>query len=206
MPASRSALTDAIFVGGSRNLPKIPGLPKRGFSLEEFGEVESSQVDLAHVLSLCGDITGRSLTEGWGAPQETEALSKAFSMYATYINEMVERRWQTTLIDKILIDLRSRLERLESRQPFLVPIQSFEPEPFAVIKPFFIVLEPSDGEFVAALYDANIAASGETQEEAVSNLKEMILATFELLEGEEKLGAAMRGQKAVLMSIVRRAS
>jgi predicted RNase H-like HicB family nuclease len=102
--------------------------------------------------------------------------------------------------------LRARLDKGGAQRSIIVPIESFAPEPFEVIKPFHVVVEPADGEFIASLYDANINASGETEEEAVADLKDMMLTLFERLqqEPEQALGVGPKRQLAVLKSLVRK--
>jgi predicted RNase H-like HicB family nuclease len=102
--------------------------------------------------------------------------------------------------------LRARLDQGGAQRSIIVPIESFAPEPFELIKPFHVVVEPADGEFIASLYDANINASGETEEEAVANLKDMMLTLFERLqqEPERDLGVGPTRQLAVLKSLVRK--
>jgi len=141
----------------------------------------------------------------WEKVKWSEAFSEALFEHTKYIHEMVELRWQTTLLDKTLIDLRKRVERLEAVRTVLVPIQSLDPEPFELTKPILALVEPSDDEFIASFSDANIAATGETQGDAIANLKDMLVATFELLESEKKLGAEMRRKQSVLAAFVRQA-
>jgi len=137
------------------------------------------------------------------AQKEAKHLVQVFVKYSAHVAEMVERRWQITLIDKLLSELRARVARLEEHQTIIVPVETFDPEPYDVVRAFSVVVEPIDDEFTATFYDANLSASGDTTTEAVSNLKDVILSTFELLATEEKLGVAMARQKAVLGSIIR---
>ena len=54
-------------------------------------------------------------------------------------------------------------------------------------------MEPVDDEFVATFYDANINASGDTREDAVENLKDVLVNTFRRYSelGENQLGVAL---------------
>ncbi|HEV2803360.1 MAG TPA: hypothetical protein VGW57_00380 [Chthoniobacterales bacterium] len=137
-------------------------------------------------------------------PENIANFTELLTNYSTYVNAMVERRWQMTLTDRVLSDLRSRVEYLENHRTLVVPVDTFGDEDFEVFQPFSVVVEPSGDEFTATLYDANVSASGETVEEAISNLKEMLLELIELFETGVKLGAAMQKQKAVLTSLIRR--
>ena len=173
---------------------------------EEFDETEDDPMvrkDLPRLFEQCHRAPSGPQTimpEG----DETENLVVVFGKYSSRINELVERRWQITLVEKVVAELRARVTRLEQHRSIIVPVETFEPEPFDALRPFCVVVEDTGTEFTATLYDANVSASGETQEDAVSNLKDMMLSVFEYLESEENLGAAMRHQKAVLTSIIRR--
>jgi predicted RNase H-like HicB family nuclease len=107
-------------------------------------------------------------------------------------------------IDRELRQTISRLKRLELGQPLIVPVESFAPEPYELLTPFHVVLEPSDNEFVATFFDANISASGETGMDALANLKDMILAVFEALELEKDLGPSPSKQLSVLKQFIRK--
>ena len=90
--------------------------------------------------------------------------------------------------------------------PILVPISTLAPAPLEVIRDFQVLLRPIDEGFVATLFDANISSSGETQSEAVDNIKDLIVMVFESLEHEDdnRLGPAMIRQKHALNSLMRR--
>lgn len=88
----------------------------------------------------------------------------------------------------------------------VVPITTFAPEPFEVLRPMSAVIQPIGDEHLATFFDANINASGETQEEAFANLKDVMLGTFQMLErmSESQLGPGPRRQRAVLSECIRR--
>ena len=88
----------------------------------------------------------------------------------------------------------------------VVPITTFAPEPFEVLRPMSAVIQPLGEEHLATFFDANINASGETQEEAFANLKDVLLGTFQMLErmAESKLGPGPRRQRAVLVECIQR--
>jgi len=67
-----------------------------------------------------------------------------------------------------------------------VPIQSLAPEPYEVIRPFIAVVRQQDDEYVATFFDANLSASGETEAEAIMNLKDIVVATYELLIAHDR--------------------
>ena len=61
---------------------------------------------------------------------------------------------------------------------------------------------------IASFFDANIHASGDTEEEAFRNLKSLILDTFDSLSAEpaHRLGPEPTRQLAVLRQFVRKKS
>ena len=115
-------------------------------------------------------------------------------------------------VEKALGANSARMTRIEAlcekavEKPLCVPISTFAPEPFEVVRSFDVVVRPEEDCFVASLFDANISSSGDTPEEAVANVKDLILMIFQNLESEDdhKLGPAMIRQKHALLSLIRR--
>ena len=90
-------------------------------------------------------------------------------------------------------------------QSFIVPIETLAPEPYVLKRSMQVVVRPADGEFIATLFDANIGMSGDTPEEAVGNLKSLIVDIFEQYESEEaSLGRGPARQLAVLRELIQR--
>jgi predicted RNase H-like HicB family nuclease len=108
-------------------------------------------------------------------------------------------------IERELRQAMSRLRRMELSRPLIVPIESFAPEPYELVKSFHIVLESSDNEFIATFFDANVSASGETEMDAIANLKDMILAVFDALQLEKDLGPGPTKQLSVLKQFIKKA-
>lgn len=88
----------------------------------------------------------------------------------------------------------------------IVPITTLAPEPFDLIQTIHVVVQPVDGGFTATFFDANLSTSGDTQEEAVSNLKSLVVEVLDDLESEppEKLGPEPSRQLKVLRSFIKR--
>jgi predicted RNase H-like HicB family nuclease len=102
---------------------------------------------------------------------------------------------------------KSRFSRAKpvQAQPLVIPIATFAPEPFEVVKDFNVVVQPAGASFVATLFDANIGASAETPEDAVQNLKDTLLNAITVLEAREsELGPEPKRQLAVLRSLIAR--
>jgi predicted RNase H-like HicB family nuclease len=105
------------------------------------------------------------------------------------------------------LEFRSARESSPSFTSVIVPIISLAPEPFHIDTPISVVVQGTDGDYTATFFDANIGSSGETQQEAVDNLKELLIMSFESLadDQEESLGPLMKRQKLVLEAFMRRA-
>ena len=128
---------------------------------------------------------------------------------ASLLGRVDEERQMVGLVSK----LTARVDALERTLPavqaggsIVVPILTLDPAPFELLKEIKAVVRPSDDEFVATFFDANVNASGCTMTDAVSNLKEMLVTRFDYLAQMpiEKLGPAMVKQIAVLRGFIRR--
>jgi predicted RNase H-like HicB family nuclease len=99
-----------------------------------------------------------------------------------------------------------RIPSPEVARSIIVPIETLEPEPYELVRPVHVVVQPEEDSYVATFFDANVNASGETQQDAVANLKDMLVTLFERLEKEPRtnLGKGPALQLAVLRSILRR--
>ena len=87
-----------------------------------------------------------------------------------------------------------------------VPITTFAPEPYELLRPLTVLVQEEGAGFNASLFDANIHASGDTEEEAFRNLKSVMLDIFDSLSAEppDHLGPEPRRQLAVLQQFIRR--
>lgn len=110
------------------------------------------------------------------------------------------------MLEEQVESLDSKVEPLESRGGFIVPLATFAPEPFELLKEIKVVIEESEDEFIAGFYDANVSAGGSNPQEAYDNLKDLLLSRFDYLDEipSEKLGPAPRKQIAVLRQFIRR--
>lgn len=94
-------------------------------------------------------------------------------------------------------------EKLSGRG-LMVPITTFAPEPYEVRKAIMAVIEPRPDGFVAGFFDANIYASGDTEEDALRTLKGVLLDVFDTLSAESpaRLGPEPKRQLAVLREFI----
>lgn len=108
-------------------------------------------------------------------------------------------------LERAIDDLKERYNNLKCGETFCVPVENLSPEPFVVKKTFLVVVRPSDGEFIATLFDANLGMTGDTAEDAVANLKATIVDTFDLFEeNEATLGPEPKRQLAILRELIQR--
>jgi len=141
--------------------------------------------------------------EPGGASSDWTSLAQTLMERLSLVNRI-------EFVEKELKNVSSRLTRIEGlcekafQGVVCVPISTFAPEPFEIIRDFSVVVQPEEDCFVATLFDANISSSGETREEAVSNVKDLILMIFRGFEDDDELGPAMIRQKHALLSLIRR--
>ncbi|SRR6266851_48246 len=137
------------------------------------------------------------------AIQLEEQFKAAFG-YAQRVSELCQRLEH---IEGALLDVLKKLDRSAQTQHSLwIPIESFAPEPYDVLRPLTAVVTPVEDGFEAGLFDASIFASGDTEAEAVDNLKSVVLETYEALEelGDSRLGPGPLKQKRALSNFIRR--
>jgi hypothetical protein len=102
--------------------------------------------------------------------------------------------------------LKRRVAKLERSVPACVPVTTLAPEPYEILQPFHAVIRSRGSEYVASFLEANLSATGGTQEEAVWNLKDTVVAAFDMLASHDAtaLGPGPARQLSVLRQFVRR--
>ncbi len=87
----------------------------------------------------------------------------------------------------------------------MVRIDDLSPMPFALRQAIFIALQDGDGEFRARFGEAEIEITGDSPEQAIANLKSLIVATYEDLvdAAPEVLDHRRRRQRRVLADLLR---
>jgi hypothetical protein len=140
-----------------------------------------------------------SVSQDWmrSVPAAIEALS-------TFAAQKQKLELRINLLEIIVGNLKATCQRLQGSQPKIVPINSFAPEPYALLKPILVNVYSVEEGFEAGWYDANIHSSGDTDEEAVGNLKGLILDFLDSFAKEptEKLGPESKRQKAVIQEFI----
>ena len=140
-----------------------------------------------------------------GRPQQVE--TNWLEKFKAAFEQLTAKAGGNNRLEKLEEEVRALTEhckRLKDWQSIIVPITTFDPEPFELFKEILVVVQPDDDSFVATFFDANINASGNTQVDAVANLKDMMVSLFDVLEKEPKLGKTPAHQLAVLRTRMRR--
>ncbi len=86
----------------------------------------------------------------------------------------------------------------------MVRIDDLSPMPFALRQAIFIALQDGDGEFRARFGEAEIEITGDSPEQAIANLKSLIVATYEDLvdAAPEVLDHRQRRLRCVLADLL----
>jgi predicted RNase H-like HicB family nuclease len=102
-------------------------------------------------------------------------------------------------------DLKRRLADVHTAH---LVVATLVPAPYEVIKEIPVWVRPEEDSYVASFVDANVNASGETVNDAVDNLKDMMAALLESLGSLPKgrLGKGPARQLAVLKAFIRKKS
>jgi hypothetical protein len=139
------------------------------------------------------------------APPGTELLAHAQVSQA--IRELREDRdCRSTAFDPDTSAMLKPMGKTENVAATSVPLTNLEPGRYELERDIPVVLEPSDNGFTATFLDANIGSSGDSEEEAIDNLRTLIVDTYELLESTQpdKLGREPRRRLASLRSLIRK--
>jgi hypothetical protein len=116
------------------------------------------------------------------------------------------RRRQFEIISSLTQDVRQLQQKVAelSSQPFTVLITTLAPEPLVLARDISAVVAPNGEDFIATYFDAGISATGDTDTEAIFNLKDMIAQTFKVLSNvpAEELGIVPQRQLASLRAVI----
>jgi hypothetical protein len=132
----------------------------------------------------------------WVEPPPPATLGEAWEA-------RVRERNRLGLVEQELAAQRKRLETLETRgAPCQMEIHTFAPEPYQVKKPIPVLVRSHEGEFIASFMDANVNASGETEQEAFEAVKVLMLDMLDQLVRQPKLGPKLATRLAVLREFI----
>ncbi len=142
------------------------------------------------------------------SPDWTEVVPELIEKLASDIADKKKLELRFNLLAILAKELEARVHKLESAQTKIVTIDTFAPEPYSLLKPFHVSVQSVHNGFEAGWFDANIHTSGANEEEAVSNLKSLILDFFDGLSKEpnETLGPEPKRQIAVLKTFIQKSA
>lgn len=142
------------------------------------------------------------------SPDWASAVPGLIAKLASDVAEKKKLELRFNLLEMLTNDFQARLHKLESTQTKIVPINTFAPEPYELLKTFLVSVQSIEGGFEAGWYDANIHTTGENEEEAVSNLKSLILDFYDSLSKEppERLDLEPTRQLIVIKQFIQRNS
>ena len=148
--------------------------------------------------SACDDFLDKDFVSSysdWGREQE-ENMQTLGDDFTTKWQELS----RIEVLEAEICLLKERCNIIEQASPLLVPIESLSPEPYKVIKPFNVIVRFQDDQYISSFFDANISTSGDTQEEAVLNLKDLIVTMYDMLNDMDdgQLGIEPMRQKILL--------
>jgi predicted RNase H-like HicB family nuclease len=126
-----------------------------------------------------------------------------------------QQRWHLTVFglrDNIrsltneVATLKKEIQHLHHLRTFVVPLTTLAPQPFQMRLPIPVTIEGDGEDFTASFMEANVSASGETEADAIANLKDSLLSSYEVLENlpDSELGPLPMRQWEVLKSVVER--
>jgi hypothetical protein len=140
------------------------------------------------------------------APDWADTVPNLITQLVSQVADKKKLELRFNLLEILTGEFEARLHKLESAQTKIVPINTFSPEPYELLKTFLVSVQSVDGGFEAGWFDANIHTEGENEEEAVSNLKSLILDYFDSFskESPEKLGPEPTRQLAVMKKFIQK--
>ena len=117
---------------------------------------------------------------------------------------MTTKRSAKTPVKKVAV------KKKENRVvPYCIFVSTLANEDINVIKPIPVTIErESEDSFIASFVDAGVSSGGNSMQDAVWSLQEMIASSFRTLENlsNTQLGPKMRREKVVLLEFLCRRS
>jgi predicted RNase H-like HicB family nuclease len=81
-----------------------------------------------------------------------------------------------------LKEIKTEIQYLRNAKTFVVPLTNLAPGPMQMRLNIPATVEGDGEDFTATFTEANVSASGDTEADAIANLKESIVATYKILE------------------------
>lgn len=149
---------------------------------------------------------GASLKDIHRTLLEIQQPIKDSAVLATEVPTLVDLQQKTIArLSELVRELRDLAGTRPA--PCVVPLTTLGPDaPFELVRDVSVVVQPVGEGFTATFFDANLSMSGDTQEEAVENLKALLVDLLEDLEAEspERLGPEPKRQLQVFRAVTRR--
>ena len=159
--------------------------------------------------------------EAWAALDESTMIVATHGTAADWNEQAIAIREQLKSAlghRQDIQDIRARLRNLEAaatsildaikarRTCIWVPLESLAPAPFRAKRPLTLVVSGSEDGFEASSFDLDLHGSGDTEGEALLDLKDVILETYERLTelDDEQLGPAQLRKKQLLSELIER--
>ncbi|HUT14174.1 MAG TPA: hypothetical protein VMY42_27055 [Thermoguttaceae bacterium] len=196
MPFTKNRISGFVPGHGGSGYPPVWGFGRLEDEMVASCELGRDPFDLPSSFEQPAD----TLQENWA-----QQLGAAIDQLAGVVAAKRKEYLRLVQLEQDINALKTRVSQLESSQSIIVPVTTLDPEPFQLLRDMQFVVRPTDDGYLATLFDANIGMTGDTREEAVANLKVLIVDIFDQLEqNEDKLGPEPARQIAVLRSFMRR--
>jgi hypothetical protein len=100
--------------------------------------------------------------------------------------------------------LKKKVEALSLGSRLTVPITTFGSTSYVVRREIPCTIRRTEDEYIASFFDAGISISGDTEEEAFLNLRDLITDMLQFLEAQppESLGPDPKRQLQVLREFI----
>ena len=143
-------------------------------------------------------------TEKW--MQDIWQLEQARRDQSDWAKNIICLSENVTSMQEKLNGLAEAVDRLSSLRTFVVPLTTLASEPLQMKLNIPATIEGDGEDFTATFNEANVSASGETEADAIANLKESLVSTYEFLESipENEMGLLPARQWEVLRNVLTR--
>ncbi len=131
---------------------------------------------------------------------EAQVRSLLERMIPVHLADIGER---LRALEARVAELEKRIDQRSKASPF-TQVSSLGMPGYTVQKPIPVTIYQDGEEFTATFFDANISTGGDTEQEAVANLQNLIADFYDELAAtpDGQLGPSLQRQKLVLMEFV----
>ena len=128
--------------------------------------------------------------------------------FQDFISNYISTKWVDALnmqmLERKMLLLEEQIRHSQNSKPKVVVINTLMSEPVIVKTPIYITISNVDDSYIAEFSDANISASGDTPDEALTNIKDIICAKYLLFKKHrvEELGKKIYQQYLILCQYI----